>query len=184
MRIILVSFILVFATNLMSNVINTINFNGLHQISPNVALRMLDFEKGDDVDESMLDKAIKKYYNQGYFTDIYADVNNDALTFNFVEKPVISQIEIKGYKENDDKILDSVIQIKKGSLYNEKKIESAKKRILEAMSQDGKIDGVVEIQKEYLDNGSIKITFLVNEGEEIIIEKLDFDGVKGLDSDD
>ncbi len=184
MRIILVSFILVFATNLMSNVINTINFNGLHQISPNVALRMLNFEKGDDVDESMLDKAIKKYYNQGYFTDIYADVNNDALTFNFVEKPVISQIEIKGYKENDDKILDSVIQIKKGSLYNEKKIESAKKRILEAMSQDGKIDGVVEIQKEYLDNGSIKITFLVNEGEEIIIEKLDFDGVKGLDSDD
>jgi len=184
MKIFLATFMLVLTTSLMSNVINTINFKGIHQISPNVALRMLDFEKGDDIDEEMLDKAIKTYFHQGYFTDIYADVDGDVLTFHFVEKPIISQIELKGYKENDDKIIDSVIQIKKGSLYNEKKLEAAKKRILEAISQDGKLDSVVEIKKDYLKNGTIKVTFLVNEGEEIIIKSLKYQGVKGLDSDD
>ena len=184
MKIILASFMFVFTTSLMSNVINTINFDGMHQISPTVALRMLKFEKGDYVNEEIIDTAIKNYYRQGYFTDIYADVDGDVLTFHFTEKPIISKIELKGYKENDDKVIESIIQIKKGSLYNEKRLESAKKRIMEAMSQDGKIDGVVEIQKEYLDNGSIKVTFLVNEGEEIIIKNLDFYGVKGLDSDD
>ena len=184
MRIILVSFMFVFTTSLMSNVINTINFDGMHQISKNVALRMLEFEKGDYVNEEILDKAIKTYFNQGYFTDVYADVEDDVLTFHFTEKPIISKIELKGYKENDEKVIESIVQIKKGSLYDEKKLESAKKRIMEAMSQDGKIDGVVEIEKEYLDNGSVKVTFLVNEGEEIIIKKLDFYGVKGLDSDD
>ncbi len=184
MKIILASFMFVFTTSLMSNVINTINFDGMHQISPTVALRMLKFEKGDYVNEEIIDTAIKNYYRQGYFTDIYADVDGDVLTFHFTEKPIISKIELKGYKENDDKVIESIIQIKKGSLYNEKRLESAKKRIMEAMSQDGKIDGVVEIQKEYLDNGSVKVTFLVNEGEEIIIKNLDFYGVKGLDSDD
>ena len=184
MKIILASFMFVFTTSLMSNVINTINFDGMHQISPTVALRMLKFEKGDYVNEEIIDTAIKNYYRQGYFTDIYADVDGDVLTFHFTEKPIISKIELKGYKENDDKVIESIIQIKKGSLYNEKRLESAKKRIMEAMSQDGKIDGVVEIKKEYLDNGSVKVTFLVNEGEEIIIKNLDFYGVKGLDSDD
>ena len=184
MKNILASFILLLTTSLMSNVINTINFNGMHQISQSVALRMLDFENGDYVNEEILDKAIKNYYGQGYFTDIYADVDGDVLTFYFTEKPIISQIELKGYKENDEKALESIIQISKGSLYNEKKLQDAKKRIVEAMSQDGKIDGVVEIQKEYLDNGSIKVVFVVNEGEEIIIKKLEYSGVKGLDSDD
>lgn len=184
MKIILASFMLFLTTSLMSNVINTINFNGIHQISQSVALRMLEFEKGDYINEEILDIAIKNYYNQGYFTDVYADVVDDSLTFNFVEKPIISQIELKGYKENDDKVIDTIIQIKKGTLYNEKRLEAAKKRILDAMSQDGKLDGVVEIQKEYLDNGSVKVIFAVNEGEEIIIESLNFHGVKGLDSDD
>ncbi|MEA1956589.1 MAG: outer membrane protein assembly factor BamA [Campylobacterota bacterium] len=184
MKIILATFMLLFTTSLMSNVINTINYKGMNQISDGVALRMLNFEKGDEVDEKMIDEAIKKYFKQGYFTDIYAEIDGDVLTFNFTEKPVISQIELKGYKENDKDIIDTVIQIKKGSLYNEKKLESAKKRIMDAISQDGKIDSVVEIQKEYLDNGSLKVIFVVNEGEEIIIEKLNYHGVAGLDSDD
>ena len=37
--------------------------------------------------------------------------------------------------------------------------------------------------EEHLDNGSIKVTFTVNEGEEIVIERLDYSGVVGLDSD-
>lgn len=42
---------------------------------------------------------------------------------------------------------------------------------------------MVEIEKEVLDNGGIKLTFLVNEGEKIIIEKLDYSGVYGLETD-
>ena len=69
-------------------------------------------------------------------------------------------------------------------MYNQKKLEDAKKRIAQAISQEGKIDSVVEIEKELLDNGSLKITFIVNEGETIVIENLQYDGVKELDSDD
>jgi len=169
---------------LWADVVKSINYDGLVHISKTVALRMLPFEPGDDIDVEDVDKAIKKYFKQGYFNDIWTEFEDGKLTFYFKEKAIISQVELKGWKENDDDVKESVIQIKKGTLYDPQKIEAAKKRIIEAISQEGKIDSVVEVKTEYLDNGSIKVTFIVNEGEEIIIEKIEYSGVYGLDPDD
>ncbi|HEY9203859.1 MAG TPA: outer membrane protein assembly factor BamA, partial [Sulfurimonas sp.] len=185
MRKILALFVILLAVNSFAYTIKSIKYEGMVNMSESVALRMLKFEVGDSVDEKMLDESIKAYYKQGYFEDIWTTVDEEGvLTFHFKEKPLISNIELKGWKENDSEIKESVIGIKVGSLYDEKKLEAAKKRIIEMINQDGKIDSVVEIQKELLENGSYKITFLVNEGEEIIIEELLYSGVSGLDSDD
>lgn len=154
------------------------------QLSKPVALRMLPFEAGDTIDAQKVNAAIKKFFAQGYFNDVWVEMEEGDLTFYFKEKAIISKVELKGWKESDEDVKESVVQIKKGALYDAKKVEAAKKRIIEAISQEGKIDSVVEIEKEYLENGSIKITFVVNEGEEIIIDKLQYSGVYGVESDD
>ncbi len=164
--------------------IDSIEYVGLVHISKGVALRMLPFEKGDDVSDEVIDKALKKYYGQGYFNDIWVDYDNGKLTFHFKEKPIIAKVELQGWKENDDDVLKNVVQIKKGELFDMTKLEAAKKRIIEAISQEGKIDSVVEIKTKKLESGGIKVTFVVNEGEEIIIDKLRYSGVKKLDSED
>ena len=184
MKIFLSLFFIFFTGTLYAQVVKSINFEGMMHLSKPVALRMLSFDKGDDIDVEQVDKAIKKYFDQGYFNDIWTEFTDGNLTFYFKEKAIISQVELKGWKENDDDIKESVIQIKKGALYDEKKIEAAKKRIIEAISQEGKIDSVVEVKTTYLENGSVKVTFIVNEGEEITIEKIDYSGVYGLDPDD
>jgi len=184
MKILLSTLFFIFTTGLYADIVKSIHYDGMMHISKTVALRMLDFEKGDDIDKEKVDKAIKKYFNQGYFNDVWAEFDNGNLTFYFKEKAIISQVELKGWKENDDDIKKSVIQIKKGTLYDENKIEAAKKRIIEAISQKGKIDSVVEVKTTYLKNGSIKVTFIVNEGETITIKKIRYSGVSGLDPDD
>ena len=184
MRILLITLLLLISTSVFAQTLKSVNFDGMVHISKPVALRMLPFEVGDDVNSFAIDSAIKKYFKQGYFNDVWVEFEDGALTFYFKEKSIISQVELKGWKENDEEVKDAVIQIKKGTLYDEKKLEAAKKRIIDAISQEGKIDSVVEIKKEYLENGSLKVIFIVNEGEEIIIEKLDYAGVKGVDSDD
>ncbi len=183
MKTIFAIMLILLAISSQAQTIKTIKYDGMVHMSNSVALRMLDFEVGDEVDEVAIDKAIKKYFAQGYFDDIWVDIQDGTLIFHFKEKPVISQIELEGWEENDKEISDSIIQIKKGSLYDERKLEAAKKRIIEAINEDGKIDSVIEIEKEYLDNGSVKITFLVNEGEEIIIENLSFSGAEKFDID-
>ncbi len=182
---IFLSLVLIFLSSaLFADQVKKIDFEGIYHLSKSVAKRMLPFESGDYIDEKMVDKAIKRYFRQGYFDDIYTTFDDGVLVFHFTEKPIISQVELRGWKENDDDILDSVVQIKKGTLYDKEKLEAAKKRIIAAISQEGKIDSVVEIETKHLENGSVKVTFIVNEGEEIIIKKLRYSGVKGLDPDD
>lgn len=184
MRIFLSILLTLLAINASAYTIKSIKYEGMVHISESVALRMLDFEVGDTIDDKVIDESIRTYFKQGYFEDAWAEVKDGELTFYFKEKALISQIELKGWKDNDPEIIETVIQIKKGSLYDEKKLEAAKERIIEAINQDAKIDSVVEIEKEELDNGSIKVTFIVNEGEEIIIESLKYSGLSGLESDD
>jgi len=185
MRIFFAMLLLFLALNSYAYTIKAIKFDGMVQMSESVALRMLSFEAGSEVDDAMLDASIKTYFKQGYFQDIWTDISKDGvLTFHFKEKPLISKIELKGWKENDSEAIDGVVQIKVGALYDEKKIEAAKKRIIEAINQEAKVDSVVEIEKELLENGSYKVTFIVNEGEEIIIEELLYSGISGLESDD
>ena len=185
MKIFTILFLSLFLSlTLFAQKIEHIKYNGLVHISKPVALRMLKFDKGDNVSKKMVDEAIKTYFKQGYFNDVWAEINGKTITFYFKEKAIISKVTLKGWKDGDKDTLDNIVQIKKGTLYNEKALEKAKKRIIAAISQKGKIDTVVEIKTKYLKNGSVQVTFVVNEGEEIIIEKLDYSGVFGLDSDD
>lgn len=108
-------------------------------MSESVALRMLSFEAGSEVDDAMIDASIKSYFKQGYFQDIWAEVDDaGVLTFHFKEKPLISKVELKGWKENDAEAIDTIVQIKVGALYDEKKIEAAKSESLKLSTKKPK----------------------------------------------
>jgi len=163
--------------------VTEIKFVGMVHISESIAKSMLKLRVGDELEIEQVDESIKTFFKQGYFTDIWASEENGVLTFNFVEKPIISKIKMSGWKESDKEIQESLLQIKKGMLYDEKRLEAAKKRIVGALSQEGKIDSVVEIETEYLDNGSVAVEFKVNEGETIIIVAMQYSGNVGLETD-
>ncbi|HIC43649.1 MAG TPA: outer membrane protein assembly factor BamA, partial [Sulfurimonas sp.] len=149
-----------------------------------MALESLGFEVGDRLSEKKIDKSIKRFYKYGYFTDIYVTEKNGVLIYNFSEKSVISHIEIDGYGQGDDNENEELLQLKKGTLYDKKKVSKAKKRLIEAISQEGYIDTIVEIELETLDNGSIELLFKVNKGENIVIEKLNFQGMTAFEAGD
>ena len=161
--------------------VKNVKYEGLVHISEGVADQLLLQKPDAALDPEKVDETIKAFYKQGYFNDIYATFEDGTLTLHFKEKPVISRIELKGWKENDEDAKKDIVQIKKGTLYDPKKLEEAKKRIIEALSHEGKIDSVVEVETKHLENGSVAVTFVVNEGETIIIEKLRYSGVHGLD---
>ena len=171
---------LLLSVPLFATTVSDIKFVGMVHISESIAKSMLKINVGDPLDVKQVDETIKTFFKQGYFTDIWVDEKSGVLTFHFVEKPVISKIKMSGWKESDKEIQDSLLQIKKGALYDEKRLLAAKKRIIGALSQEGKIDSVVEIETEYLDNGSVAVEFKVNEGETIIIEDMEYSGNKGL----
>lgn len=160
--------------------ITTIKYDGMVHISEAVAKQLNEVKIGEPLDPVRLDKTIKTFFDQGYFEDVWAEQTEGIVTFHFKEKPIISKVELKGFKENDQEAQKTLLQIEKGALYDAKRIESAKKRIVEALNQEGKIDSVVEVETQMLENGSMSVKFIANEGEEIIIQELKYYGVSGL----
>ena len=89
MKLFLFFILTILAMNVQAMTITSIKYEGMVHISEPVALRMLEFEVGDEVDEQTLDQALKAYYKQGYFKDAWVDFENGILTFNLDRKSVV-----------------------------------------------------------------------------------------------
>ncbi len=184
MRLLFLALVCMVALPLSAATVTAIKFEGLVHMSEVVARDMLPIKPGDELTDASVSAATKKFYGQGYFSDIWVTEAEGVLTFHFSEKPVISRIDTQGWKDGEDDDLDALLQIKKGSLYDEKRIEKSKQHIIKTLRDEGKIDSVVEVDVEHLDNGSVALTYKVREGEEIVIEKLDYSGMTVFEPSD
>ena len=163
--------------------IKSIKFDGLIHISNQIAKEILGFGTGDELDINKIDASIAKFYGQNYFKDIWVSEKNGVLTYHFVEKPVIAQVEIKGYDDKKDDI-KTLIDVKKGDIYDEDSIKSAKNQILSYLESKGYYDSIVETKTKKLNKNSLKLDFIISKGEEIIIQKVHMYGSKNIDYSD
>lgn len=181
-----VLFSLACATALCANTIKSIEYKNLNKISPKIVNETLGFKTGDKLDNEKLNNAIKKFYDFGYFDDIIVLNNNGNIELVFKEKPSIAKVEIKGYKTREEEIetMKDFMKVKKGVMYTPQRVEDGKKVILDLLESEGYINSVVEIETEKLNENSLKVTYNVNKGDEIIIKKANYYGADKFDGDD
>lgn len=174
------------ATALSANTIKSIEYKDVNKISPQILNETLNMNVGDELDENKLNDAVINFYKQGYFEDIKVINENGNLKLIFKEKPSIASIDIKGYKSRAEDIdtLKTVLRLKKGSMYTEKKVKEAKEKLLSMLESEGYINSVVETEVEKINEQSLKLTFNVNKGDEIIIKKANYHGADKLEQDE
>jgi len=165
--------------------VTQMRFEGLVQLSPTMAQEIAGIRVGDEVDAEKINNSVKNLFEQGYFKDVWVDQQGSALIYHFDEKIAISNVEIKGYGSGDDakELLESS-GIKKGDLYDTRRVSRAKKAIITKLESKGYYDTVVEIITSKVGENSISIVFDVNKGEKIVIQKMNFVGAKALESDE
>ncbi len=180
----IVSALLLVAVLASAQQIKAIKFDGLIHLSADIAQEIIGIHPGEPIDIEKVDEAIKKLFAQGYFKDIWVTEERGVLTFHFKEKPVISQITFLGYGENKKEELLSEIGLKKGDIYDESKIEKAKETLRRKIESEGYFDTVVEVETTPLKTGSVKVDFVINKGENIIIKKLNLCGAEHFSRSD
>ena len=170
---------------LLAQNITSIQYNGLLHLSPDLATEISDIHEGDVFDINKIDESIKKFYAQGYFSDIMVSLTESGgLVYEFKEKSLISKLQMEGYSSEDEQeALFAEIGLRKGDLYDATKVQTAKKRLVKKIEASGYYDTVVEIDVEPKEE-SIALVFNVNKGEKIYIKNIDFAGAKKLDTDD
>ena len=170
---------------LLAQKITQIKFEGLAHLSPSVAMEIADLRIGDQMDPAKIDESIKKFFEQGYFEDIWVDKQGGVLIYHFKEKVAIANIQVKGYGSGDDgeKLLKT-IGLKKGDLYDETRIKVAKKTLISRLESQGNYDSVVEVTTTPVGERAVSVVFDVNKGEKIKIKKLNFIGASELSKSD
>ncbi len=162
--------------------ISAVRYEGLNAISNVLADEIVNIKAGEELNIQKVDKAVRALYLQGYFEDVYATFEQGVLTFHIKQKPKVASVEIKGYgSEQEKETLYSQIGIKKGDSYDETKLNRAKLIIRTILEYQGYYGTVVEsdIAKEG-DDGAYAIIFNVNQGENIIIKKVTYNGREKL----
>ncbi|WP_257403927.1 outer membrane protein assembly factor BamA [Campylobacter lari] len=173
------------SSSLCAATIKDIKFEGLSQLSKESAIAISKLKIGQKIDPTSIDTAIKNLFDRNYFKDIVVEEKNGVLIFKVVEKPSIGKIDIQGIASNDRKQIESLVGLKPGILYDENSAKEAAEKIKLFYQAKGFYDTVVEIKDEKLSNSSsLKLTFVVNRGENIIIEKVHLSGAKNLSYSD
>jgi len=170
---------------LLAQKVTQIKFVGLAHLSPTTAKEVAGVHVGDEINAGMINESIKNFFSQGYFKDVWVDQKGGTLIYHFKEKLAIANVDIKGYGSGDDgeKLLAG-IGVKKGDLYDSRRIKKATKTLIAKLESQGYYDTVVDVSTKPVGESSIAITFDVNKGEKIIIKKMNFVGSKELDKDD
>ena len=166
---------------LVAQKVTQIKFEGLSHLSPSVAMEIANIHAGDTVDNAKINESIKNFFSQGYFQDVWVDKEGGTLVYHFKEKRSIANVDIKGYGTgNDGTELLSNIGLKKGDLYDSRRVFKAKQAIVSKLEAQGYYDTVAEVTTAKVGESSTSVTFDVNKGEKIKIKKMHFIGAKEL----
>lgn len=181
-----VLFSLACAAALSADTIKSIEYKDVNKLSPEILNETLSMKVGEELNKDKLNDAVLKFYKYGYFDDITVSSENGILKFIFKEKPSISSVDIKGYKSRPEDLdaVRSAMNLKKGAMYTEKRVKEAKEKLLSMLTSEGHINSVVETEIERINDQSLKVTFNVNKGDEIIIKKANYHGANKLEQDD
>lgn len=157
--------------------IKEIKFNGLRHLSYETALKLTGLKLGEELNVAKVNTAILNLYKQNYFKNIIVEENNGILSFNLSEKPSIAKITITGIASNDRKHIEGILGIKRGAMLDEASIKGAKERIKDYYEAKSYFDTVVEVKQKSLENTEgLELEFIVNRGENIVIDKVHLSG--------
>ena len=109
------------------------------------------------------------------------------VTFIVQEKPAIKEIEITGYDEVDvEKIKEKIEQeaVKENSILDEAAVAKAVQQIKKLYEEQGYYLASVEVEKEDIPPHWVKLKFNIDEGPEVRIAEVAFEGNEAITSDD
>ena len=113
-----------------SEIVNKINVTGNDRISDQTIIMFSDINLNDDLNLNDLDQILKKIYQSNFFDNVNVSLNNNILSIEVDEKPIIETIRYDGVKS--DEIRAEIIKtriLKPRSSYDELSLAEDRNKI-------------------------------------------------------
>ena len=138
-----------------------------------------DIKIGKKLTNSDLNSILQNLYDSNFFENVSVNIIDNNLTINVVESPIIDKINYNGVKaERIISDLNSLVNLKPRSSYNEFLIKEDRKLIKAYLKNIGYYFSSVNTLIENLDNNLVIVNHEIDLGEKAKIRKIQFIGDK------
>ncbi|PYS18743.1 MAG: outer membrane protein assembly factor BamA [Acidobacteria bacterium] len=169
------------------NRIEEVRVTGNRRIPSDTIKYNLQTKPNDQFNPNVIRRDIKTLYALGHFDDIRVEEDQGKtgkiIIFRVTEKKLIRSVKYDGLKsvtnsEVLDKLREKKASISQESPYDPTKIRKAETIIKMMLAEKGHQDATVEATTEDIPPNSIAVTFKVDEGPKIRIQKISIEGNK------
>jgi len=176
-QFILLSIFLIFPS--YSKNYEKIIIKGNDRISNETILVFSEIQDNKSLDENSINEILKKLYKSGFFKDVTVKIENNNLTIDVLENPIIQTVFIEGIKrKKTEESLYEILSLKNRSSYNSTLIKKDEAAILSFLKDDGYYFSKVTSSYQDLGDNKIDLLYQIELGEKSKISKISFIGDK------
>ncbi len=164
-----------------------VRFAGPQTTNESIILTNIRTKEGERFAQSQSDQDVRQLYATGFFSNvrIYTElVDGGVKVIVLVQgKSKIKEIKFRGNKEFSDDKLKKQVKSKPGDTVSERQVAEDSNAILEFYEKEGfqKVKVNFEVTPDELTGRSI-VAFVVDEGKQIKIDRIDFEGNEHVES--
>jgi outer membrane protein insertion porin family len=153
-----------------------IEINGNQRIEVETIQSYMQLSPTDRFEPAAIDRAFKALFGTGLFADVQFDRRGNILIVNVIENPVINRLAFEGNESLEDDVLQQEIQLRPRIVYTQSRVQSDTQRIIDIYQRAGRYNVQVEPKIIRLDQNRVDLVFEITEGEETLVERIDFVG--------
>lgn len=152
---------------------------GLQRIERDAILEKISSKPGKAYIESDVRRDIESLYGMGYFDDIEIRKEGTAasgvtLTFAFIERPVINEIDFEGNEKINTSDLEEVIKVKKWSILDVNKARTDVELLQKHYEDKGYYLARVSYEVRKSKEGEVKLVYKVFDYDKVEIKQIVF----------
>ena len=174
-RSIIIFFIIL--TNVSFAEIKKINIVGNARVSSSTIESLVD-KKTSNIDSIYINNLTKKIYDTDFFADVKISFNQDVLTINVTENPIVNFFYINGIKDSDLDQANKIITLKENSIFSSSKLKKDIEATREFLNASGYYQASIVPEVIKIDNNQINLIINIDKKEISKIKNIYFIGNK------
>ena len=153
--------------------------NGNERISNETILVFSEIIENQSLNENSINDILKRLYKSGYFKDVSIKIENNNLTIDVIENPIIQTVFINGIKrKKTEESLYEILSLRNRSSYNSVLIKKDENAILNYLKDKGFYFSKITSSYQNLGDNKIDLYYQVDLGDKAKISKISFIGEK------
>ena len=173
-------FILItFTSSIRSEEYNDILINGNQRVSDETILIFSELPNNKSLNENSINIILKNLYKSGFFKDVVVKIENNNLTIDVIENPIIQTIFIEGIKrKKTEEALYDILSLKNRSSFSSYHVKNDEDKIINYLKDRGFYFAKIISSFQDLGDNKIDLFYKIDLGDKAKISKISFIGDK------